>query len=215
MKELFIKFIQCIIFSIAFAFIETSVVIYLRTIYYPDGFSFPLHDISNFHYTIELIREFSTIILLFIIALILGKNILEKNLYFLFLFGLWDIFYYLFLKLTLNWPTSLLTWDILFLIPITWASPVLVPIIIAITMVFISGYTHYLLSKKIKIKISYLDLAILLIALFILFISFILPFSYISKRIIPEIYHWELLIIGELLILFIFIKSIIKIFKNK
>jgi hypothetical protein len=39
--------IGVLIFSIALAFIESAVVVYLREIYYPDGFSFPLELIDN------------------------------------------------------------------------------------------------------------------------------------------------------------------------
>jgi hypothetical protein len=55
--------------------------------------------------------------------------------YFLFAFGVWDIFYYVALKLLIGWPASLLTWDILFLIPVSWLGPVLAPVICSFTMI--------------------------------------------------------------------------------
>jgi len=54
--------------------------------------------------------------------------------YFLTIFAVWDIFYYIWLKVLLGWPSSIMEWDILFLIPVTWAGPVLAPIILSITM---------------------------------------------------------------------------------
>jgi len=36
------RFCIVVIFSIAFAYIEAAVVVYLREIFYPDGFTFPL-----------------------------------------------------------------------------------------------------------------------------------------------------------------------------
>ena len=33
-------------------------------------------------------------------------------------FGVWDIFYYVFLKMMCGWPHSLFDWDILFLLPL-------------------------------------------------------------------------------------------------
>jgi hypothetical protein len=54
---------------------------------------------------------------------------------FLLVFGIWDIFYYVFLKVLLDWPSSLLTMDVLFLIPAPWISPVLVPVCISVVMV--------------------------------------------------------------------------------
>jgi hypothetical protein len=50
-------------------------------------------------------------------------------------FGTWDLFFYLFLKLLVNWPQSIMTWDILFLIPVPWVAPVLAPSIVSITIV--------------------------------------------------------------------------------
>ena len=40
-------------------------------------------------------------------------------------FGIWDIFYYVFLKIIYDWPKSLFDWDILFLIPLPWWGPVI------------------------------------------------------------------------------------------
>ncbi|HNT42130.1 MAG TPA: hypothetical protein PKN78_07855, partial [Tenuifilaceae bacterium] len=47
----------------------------------------------------------------------------------------WDIFYYVFLKLLIGWPTSMLTWDLLFLIPVTWTGPVVAPVAISLMMI--------------------------------------------------------------------------------
>ncbi|RLD10457.1 hypothetical protein DRI50_11065, partial [candidate division KSB1 bacterium] len=46
-----------IIFSVAMAFWEASVVIYLRELYYPNGFVFPLRIMPANIYNIELVRE--------------------------------------------------------------------------------------------------------------------------------------------------------------
>ncbi|MBN1979678.1 MAG: hypothetical protein JW918_19965 [Anaerolineae bacterium] len=44
----------------------------------------------------------------------------------------WESFYYVFLKLLIDWPASLLGWDLLFLIPLPWRGPVLAPALIAV-----------------------------------------------------------------------------------
>lgn len=48
---------------------------------------------------------------------------------FLLSFGIWDIVYYLGLKIWLNWSDSLMTIDTLFYIPCTWESPVYIPVL--------------------------------------------------------------------------------------
>ena len=53
-----------IIFSIAMAYLESAVVVYLREIYYPDGFSFPLTPINAYIFITEFWREIATIIML-------------------------------------------------------------------------------------------------------------------------------------------------------
>ena len=45
------------IFAISMGFFESSVVIYLREIAYPDGFSFPLQTIKHPLLLIEIFRE--------------------------------------------------------------------------------------------------------------------------------------------------------------
>ena len=50
-------------------------------------------------------------------------------------FGIWDVFYYVFLRPISGWPNSLLDWDILFLLPLPWWGPVLAPVSIAILLI--------------------------------------------------------------------------------
>jgi len=133
------RFVAVTIFAIAMAFLEAAVVEYLRQLYYPEGFSFPLKMIPMNIYFVELGREAATIIMLAAIGYLAGKNFLTRFSAFIIAFGVWDIFYYVFLKLILNWPSSLFDWDILFLIPLPWIGPVLAPVIISVLLIF-AGY---------------------------------------------------------------------------
>src|SRR6185295_1640743 len=51
------------------------------------------------------------------------------------LFGAWDLAYYAGLYVALGWPPSLLTWDVLFLIPVPWTAPVLYPALVSVVLV--------------------------------------------------------------------------------
>src|SRR5579859_4688314 len=135
MKSLHTRMIWLTLFSIAMGFLETAVVVYLRKIYYPHGFQFPLTPVDPDIGLVEFLREAATIIMLVGIGIIAGKNTSQKFAIFLYCFAVWDIFYYVFLKLLLGWPESLFTWDILFLIPVPWVGPVLAPSIVALTMI--------------------------------------------------------------------------------
>src|SRR5512135_1567840 len=89
------------LFAVAFAFVESSVVVYLRAIYYPGGFSFPLAIISKSHMPVEVIREAATVVMLAVVGVIAGTTRWQRFGYFLLVFGLWDIFYYVWLKAVL------------------------------------------------------------------------------------------------------------------
>jgi hypothetical protein len=127
--------ISLAVFSIGMGFMETAVVVYLRELYYPNGFAFPLQPIDKEIGVTEILREAATIIMLICAGIFTGRTNTEKFGFFIYCFGIWDISYYLFLYLLLGWPESLLTWDILFLIPVTWVGPVLGPVINSLTMV--------------------------------------------------------------------------------
>ena len=126
------------LFAVAFAYVESTIVVYLRALYFPDGFCFPLKFLSGQHLAVEIGREAATLVMMAAVSLICmgGKRtFLRFSACFAFVFGVWDIFYYVWLKALLGWPASLLTWDVLFLIPVVWAGPVLSPILVALAMV--------------------------------------------------------------------------------
>jgi hypothetical protein len=218
------KIIFLVIFGIAMGFLEAAVVVYLRQIYYPEGFAFPLKIMAREGLSIEYLREISTIVMLFSIGIVAGKNFYERFAYFLFCFGIWDIFYYVWLKVLLNWPPSLLTWDILFLIPVVWVGPVLAPSICSMTMITIAGCILFFQKRGYTVRVNSLDWLLLLSGAFIIFSTFIWDYTkiiiqggFISRfstletdqdfekvfsQYIPIFYRWRLFVIGEILILY-------------
>ena len=144
--------------TIALGFMESAVVVYLREIYYPQGFDFPLQPMDIHLAITEIIREAATVVILFAIGNIAGRHFSEKFAWFLFSFAVWDLFYYVFLKALLNWPASFMTWDVLFLIPVTWTGPVITPVIVSFTMILMAAIIFYFSytdtgEKKIIIKL--------------------------------------------------------------
>lgn len=124
-------------FAIAMAWVEAALVFDLRTLvdriepYQKD----PLPIIGALG-PVELVREFATLVMLFTVGLLVGNNNWRTRLgYMLVAFGVWDIFYYIFLRVICGWPHSLLDWDILFLLPLPWWGPVLAPVLIATLMI--------------------------------------------------------------------------------
>lgn len=123
------------LFSTSMGLMEAVIVAYLRELYHPRGFQFPLQPVPDNILFAEILREACTIVMIVSVAALGGGSGMRRFGRFLIVFGAWDIIYYIGLKLLLDWPPSLLTWDILFLIPITWVGPVLAPVIAALTMI--------------------------------------------------------------------------------
>jgi len=125
-------------FAIAMAFLESAVVVYMREILYPGGFDFPLSPIPINLALTELFREVATMIMLITIGIVAARRFSTGFAWFIYSFAIWDIFYYVFLWLLLGWPQSLMTWDVLFLIPTTWTGPVLSPVLVSLTMILLA-----------------------------------------------------------------------------
>ena len=116
-------------------FLESAVVVYLRELYYPHGFRFPLVPLPDRIMLVEVVREATTVVMMLVVAVLAGRDRMDRFFVFCFLFGVWDIVYYIGLWVFLGWPESLLTWDILFLIPVPWVGPVLCPVIISCALI--------------------------------------------------------------------------------
>ncbi len=143
MKNIAKKLVVSVILGIGLAYIEAAVVVYLRAIFYPEGFDFPLPEFGSSSLwmallTTEIGREAATLVVLLSSSYLIGSNLRSRLACFLTLFAIWDIFYYVWLKVLLNWPASIMDWDILFLIPSPWAGPVLAPVIISVTMLLMA-----------------------------------------------------------------------------
>lgn len=202
------------IFSIAMAALESAVVVYLRALYYPDQFTVALKLIDERILLVEIVREIATLIMLCGIGYLAGKNFKERLAYFLLSFAVWDIFYYGWLKVFIDWPSSIFEWDILFLIPFTWLGPVLAPIICSVTMIalaFVLLRTDKTLSRTVWsllitgsafILFTFLeDYAGIIIANGFLYdYARILQnqdFLTLASGYIPESYSWGIFWVGE------------------
>ena len=169
--------IWVVVFSVAMGFLEAAVVVYLRELYYPEGFNFPLKELDFNIMVMELLREAATMIMLLSIGFIAANKKIERFAYFILSFAIWDIFYYVFLKLALGWPESLLTWDILFLIPVTWVGPVICPIINSLTMVLICMMILHYSGKGLKASIHSSEWILLIIGSLIVIFAYIQDYS--------------------------------------
>ena len=137
------------VFAAAFGFLEAVVVAYLRaaTGLLP-GYQGTLADVARMsgqYYvqsqavtqfpksllTLEVLREASTILMLFTVALLTSASSRARAAVFLWTFAIWDIVYYAALWATVRWPLSVRDPDVLFLIPVPWLSPVWFPLLVS------------------------------------------------------------------------------------
>lgn len=128
-----------VVFGAAFGYLEGAVVVYLRELYYPAGFGFPLAPISESLLPVELARELATLIMLASVAMAAARTAWGRFGVFSLLFGVWDLVFYAVLHAVLGWPESFMTWDILFLLPTVWVGPVLSAVLVAASLCLAGG----------------------------------------------------------------------------
>ena len=130
------------LYGVSMAYLEAAVVVYLRRIYYGDNMLelFPLRVWEAADLLTELGREAATLVMILAVAALASRGFGRRLAAFFFIFGVWDIFYYVWLKVLIGWPTSWLEWDILFLIPWAWLAPWTTPAAVAFLFTLWGGW---------------------------------------------------------------------------
>jgi hypothetical protein len=183
-------------FSAAFGFVEAAVVFYIRLCFYPGGFSLPLVEMPPHVGIVEVAREVSTIVMLAAVAWISGRRLREQFAFFAFAFGVWDIFYYVFLKVILDWPESLMTWDVLFLIPTAWFGPVLAPVIVSACLIAGSAFMIVREWGERPVHISRWQWAVMGGGGVLVLASFLTDSVSLTNGKMPESFNWLLFSAG-------------------
>lgn len=131
------------LFGVAFGLVEAAVVVYLRTavgLLDPatlGGKVIPSEPVQILALLppplllLESFREAATITVLVCVAMLAAHRHKERLAILLWIFGTWDIFYYVFLWFALRWPSSLTSADVLFLIPVPWLSQIWFPLLVS------------------------------------------------------------------------------------
>lgn len=207
------KMTWVVLFSIAMGLLETAVVVYLRKLYYPDGFAFPLKIIPTDIAVIEVSREAATLLMLIAIGKLAGKKGVGAFAYFLLSFAVWDLVYYLFLKIFLNWPESWSTWDILFLIPVPWVGPVWAPCLLSFCMIVLAVVLLHKRETSAAFRLNWRERSALLLGSSWMIYSFVLdylqwkePRNKVGNALfadfssyVPSEFHWFPFLVGLLL----------------
>lgn len=130
------RWLLVVAFAVGMAWVEAAAVYYLRVMVDRlDPYQvnpLPMRGVLG---PVELIREAATLVMLLAVGMLAGRTWRTRLGYAAIAFGVWDIFYYVFLKMICDWPKSLFDWDVLFLLPLPWWGPVLAPVCIAVLMI--------------------------------------------------------------------------------
>ena len=204
-----------LLFGAAFGYLEAAVVSYLRNLYEPArqrfypgrpaGDLFPLLTIEQVRQSgavqpktlaIEIGREVSTIVMLAAIALAAAGNAGQWAAAFAIAFGTWDIAFYLFLKLLLDWPASLFTWDVLFLLPVPWAGPVLAPVLVSAAMIGAGVYHLWREAGAMPVRIGRARWLGIAAGAVVIVVSFALDYRNIMSGGMPHPFPWGVFALG-------------------
>ncbi len=202
------------LFGIGFGFVEAVVVVDLRAILTPAviriaGHSsedrFPMIPFDRITsedpalarlMRIEVWREAATMVMLAGEGLAVGRSFVGRFAAFVVGFGVWDLTYYLSLWLLTGWPASLRTWDVLFLIPVPWAAPVLAPSLVAATMILAGSIVFVEEGKGWPFRVSRREWLAIVAGGLILIASFCWDWRNIAAGGLPNPFAWSLYSVG-------------------
>lgn len=196
------------VYSIAMGYVEAALVVYLREMIFQNTQQmFPLRFVDPRLAMIETVREFATLVMLAAVATLAGKNRFDRIMYFIYAFAIWDLFYYVGLKLAVGWPPSFFTFDVLFLLPVVWVGPVLAPVLIAAVLAIGSAVVINVHEKVPGLKIKVLNISVFAVGSVIDLYSFTGPIFNILftsgpkglESYTPRTFDWVLFGIGYLI----------------
>ena len=205
-----------LLFGISFGYVEAAVVTYLRpqfdavrTAFAPSSSGsdlFPLLSPQQVRAAgpemvrlveTEVVREAATLLMLGAVAAAVGGNFRQWFAFFLLAFGTWDLFYYAFLKVLIDWPKSLLTWDVLFLIPVPWSGPVLAPALVALTMIGTGLVYLWRESNGHSIRLRAVHWLCTYVGALLVLAAFTWDYRNIAAGGMPKHFNWPLFALGE------------------
>jgi hypothetical protein len=141
-------------------------------------------------------REVATLFVLLVPVLLLQVSGLVRVAAFAFAFALWDLAYYGFLWLLIDWPKSWMAYDVLFLIPKPWIAPIACPVMVAGALAL--GATAYLSLARNRVPRvpGVLQSLTLIVGAGTILIAFMWETDYYLKGGLPPRFAWWLFLPG-------------------
>lgn len=189
------------LFGLSFAFVEASVVVYLRQITGIEGSSlFPIRlesppELARV-FEVERYREAATLLLMLTPALLYGKGLFERIVVYGIVFGIWDAGYYMFLWWLTGWPESPLTYDVLFLLPTLWVAPVLCPALVSLALILFGTAYLWLLRRRMERLPNPLQWLMAVAGGVLVLAAFVQHDEYYLAGGMPPMFTWWLFLLG-------------------
>ena len=209
------RLVILLLFGVSFGYVEAAVVIDLRTIFdplrnelyreVPHNSVFPLPSMEQVYEAepqyfrvlqIEQGRELATIVMLAAVGMLFGQTFRQWLAGFALVFGVWDLSYYAFLKILIGWPASLLTWDLVFLLPVPMVAPVIAPVLMSLSLIVAGGATLWRESRGRPVHFGRLDCTLLVIAGLVVIVAFGWDFRHTMAGGWPNPFNWPLFALG-------------------
>lgn len=161
-----VRWVALLAFGIGFGYVEAAVVHYLRRIIgyqagYQVGAQHVYLDLGVIAFVrpehsvlvdpaltqVEIAREAATLLMLLGVGVLAARSLRRRVAAFFIAFAVWDLTYYLFLRVLDGWPARLTDLDVFFLIPVTWVGPVATAVV-ASTLVLVLASWVYLSASR-------------------------------------------------------------------
>lgn len=182
------------LFAFAFGFNEAAISHYLGVqAKDSSGKTSFFSKIDNKTLNIEKARELAALFIMFFVTMLTRGTFFRKFASFVFMFGIWDLTYYITLKKITGLPSSFFEWTILFLYPYPWMAPMIVPFIISIIGIIGAVIVHFTYDIKSNLKIDSFVVLFIIISLSLWLFSFLARKDLYS---FPEKYNWILFFSG-------------------
>lgn len=192
------RFMAAIVFATMMALFEAAVVVYLRRLWSIGEIDIAAALLSNRLIRAEICREIASLLMIAAVAVLAGRRNLERLAYGAVIFGVWDLLYYVDLRLLMGFPKSLLDWDVLFLIPRPWIGPVLAPVLVSIALILSGCYAILREEAGRPLRVAAYAWAGAIAGGGMVTASFLLPDVPSSATAIPSGFSWTLFTAGLL-----------------
>ena len=160
-RAVWVRWVALLAFGTGFGYVEAAVVHYLRRVIgYRAGYEVaaqhvyldlrviafvkPAHTVlvDPVLTQVEVAREAETMLMLLAVAVLAADTLRRRVAAFFIAFAVWDLTYYLFLRVLDGWPSRVSDLDVFFLIPVTWVGPVLTALVASTVVLVLASWFY-------------------------------------------------------------------------